>query len=67
MNKKIIILILMILLLTGCSSKKCIKSHKEKAKCIAYNFAIVGNTTVMIPRYYNCIKTVCDEYEEVSE
>lgn len=65
--KKIIILILMIILLTGCSSKKCIKSHTEKTKCIAYTSAIVGNTPVMIPRYYNCIKTICDEYEKVSE
>lgn len=65
--KKIIILFVIIFLLSGCSSPKCIKSHEEKVKCIAYTPVRVGNITVMKPRYYNCIKTVCDEYEKVSE
>lgn len=65
--KKTIILFVIIFLLSGCSSPKCIKSHEEKDECIAYTSVIVGNRTVMIPHYYTCIKTVCDEYEEVSE
>ena len=65
--KKTIILFVIIFLLSGCGSPKCIKSHKEKAKCIAYTPVIVGNVTVMTPRYYYCVKTVCDEYEEVSK
>lgn len=63
--KKTIILFVMVFLLSGCSSPKCIKSHEEKDKCIAYTPVIVGNITVMTPHYYDCVKTVCDEYEEV--
>ena len=65
--KKTIILFVIIFLLSGCNSPKCIKEHKEKDKCIAYTTVTVGNIIVMTPHYYNCIKTVCDEYEEVSK
>ena len=63
MKKKTIILFVIIFLLSGCSSSKCIKSHEEKDKCIAYTSVIVGKVNVMTPHYYNCVKTVCDEYK----
>lgn len=65
--KKIIILFMIIFLLCGCTNKKCIKSHKEKRKCVWYSAIRVGKVTTTIPHYYSCTKTVCDEYEEVSE
>lgn len=65
--KKIIILILIIILLSGCSSKKCIKSHEEKDKCVIYSYMKSGDVRIMVPYYYDCTKTICDEYEEVSE
>ncbi len=65
--KKIIILISTIILLSGCSSKKCIKSHEEKAKCVIYSYIKTGDVQMMVPHYYDCTKTICDEYEEVSE
>lgn len=65
--KKIIILILIIFLLSGCSSKKCVKSHEEKDRCVRYLYIKVGDVQTMIPQYYNCTKTICEEYEKVSE
>lgn len=65
--QKIIILILIIILLSGCSSVKCVKSHEEKDRCIRYLYIKVGNAQRMIPQYYDCTKTICDEYEEVLE
>ena len=34
---------------------------------VAYTYVTTGKVTMMIPHYYDCIKTVCDEYEEVSD
>lgn len=65
--KKIIILILTIILLSGCSSKKCIKSHQEESRCTLYTSVKIGNTHTMIPYHYSCTETICDEYEEVSK
>lgn len=71
MNKKIISLILIVILIlitTGCSKpKKCIKSHQEKSKCILYTYVKTGETSIMIPYYYSCTKTICDEYEDLGE
>ena len=65
--KKIIILFIITFSLCGCTNQKCIKSHQEKSKCTRYTYVKTGNTHIMIPHHYNCTKTICDEYEEVSE
>ena len=64
---KKIIFVLFIVLISGCTNKKCIKSHEEKDSCVVYSYIEINNTFVMIPHYYDCTRTVCDEYEEVSE
>lgn len=69
MNKKVavIILLLSLILITGCSNKKCVKSHKEKSTCVYYTYVYSGKVLVPIPHYYVCEKTVCDEYESEVE
>lgn len=65
MNKKVavIILLLSLILITGCSNKECVKSHKEKSTCVYYTYIYSGKQLIYIPHYYNCEITVCDEYE----
>ena len=65
MNKKsaIITLLLLLILVTGCSNEKCIKSHKVKRTCVSYMYVYSNKSLVPIPYYYVCEKTVCDEYE----
>lgn len=64
MNKKILIIIVGIILLTGCG-KKCVKSHKEESKCIRHictGYKYRTCYTYLV----KCQKTICDEYEEDS-
>lgn len=63
--KKMVILVLMLCLLSGCTTRKCIKSHQEISRCTRYTRVKIGNTHTKIPHRYSCIKTICDEYEEV--
>ncbi len=58
--KKIIFVIIAILLLTGCSNKKCVKSHQEDSICPRP--IIIGKMTYIT--YYPCEIEICDEYEE---
>lgn len=64
MKNKIIVLVIMILIICGCDNRKCIKSHEVQDTCMYYYR--VGKR-IMIPHYYTCTHTVCDEYEEVAE
>lgn len=64
---KKIIFVLFIVLISGCTNKKCIKSHEEKGSCVVYSYIKIDDTFVMIPRHYDCTRTVCDEYKEVSK
>lgn len=60
--KKYILLLILILLLTGCSTfKKCIKSHKEQSTCV---YSIYNGKTIQ-PIVVPCQKTMCDEYEKI--
>lgn len=62
--KKIILLIISVLLLTGCTDKKeCIKSHEEHVTCVRTYYIGRHMRTIVVP----CTKTVCDEYKEVEE
>ena len=63
--KKIILLVLFIFLLCGCSKKECIKSHEEDSTCTYSTCFMNGKTTICIPYTLPCKKTVCDEYKEV--
>lgn len=69
MDKKvaIITLLLSLILITGCSNKECVKSHKEKGTCLYYSYVYSGGVLVSIPHYYECEKTVCDRYESEAE
>lgn len=69
MSKKVsvITLLLLLILITGCSNEKCVKSHKEKSTCVYYTYVYSGKVLVPIPHYYVCEKTVCDEYESEVE
>ena len=63
MIKKLLVLAAMLglmVLLTGCDNRKCVKSHKESAICTysVYNGRTI--TPIVVP----CSRTVCDEYEE---
>lgn len=66
--KRIIILVIILLILTGCGdNKRCVKSHQEEDICVMYTYSYVGKTLIAIPIYYSCTKTVCDEYEYKAE
>lgn len=60
---KILTVFLVAIILSGCENRKCIKSHKKQDKCFYYIYQKIGNVTVMTPVYYDCTKTICDEYE----
>ena len=55
---KLGLLIIAIAILTGCG-EKCVRSHEEESTCAGY----IWTGKSMIPYYYPCTKTVCDEYE----
>lgn len=61
--KKILLLIVPVLLLTGCNRKECIKSHKEQSICTRP--IPVGKTVAVMT--VPCEKTICDEYKEVEK
>ena len=60
---KIILPIIVLLLISGCSNKKCVKSHKEESTCTWYQYMRIGKVTTMIPHHYSCKIEVCGEYE----
>lgn len=64
MKYKLLLVFVILLITCGCTNKKCIKSHEEKARCVYYTYISTGKTTIAIPHYYDCIRTICDEYEE---
>lgn len=62
MKNKIIytlLIILLILIMCGCKTKKCVQSHKIKKQCMY--LIRVGRT--YFPQYYNCTINYCDKYE----
>lgn len=63
----IIIGVISIICLSGCSNKKCVKSHKENSTCVHYLYSRVGSASIIIPQYYECQKTICDEWAEENE
>ena len=64
---KIIVPIIVILLLCGCSNKECVKFHKEEGTCIRTVCTYTGKVMVCPSIPYKCNKTICDEYEEVKK
>jgi len=62
--KKIVIIALIMVLLSGCGSKKCIKSHKEDDICNQILCFPSNNTIHCYPFVRPCERIVCDEYEE---
>ena len=58
-----LLIIPIILILCGCEDRKCIKSHEEEDRCVYFIYNKIGSVTTMTPVYYDCMKTVCDEYE----
>ena len=65
MKKVTILSFIVMFLLCGCTNIECVKSHEEKGRCVRYTTILAGKTAVMIPHYYYCTKTICDEYKEV--
>ena len=66
MIRKILALAAMIglmIILTGCEDRKCIKSHTESSVC---TYSMYNGKTV-VPVVMPCTVTVCDEYEKVEE
>lgn len=64
--RKFLILAVMIglmVLLTGCDKRDCVKSHKKSTVC---TYSIYNGKTVT-PIIVPCTVTVCDEYAEVKE
>ncbi len=63
--KKMLLLIVIIILFTGCTFKKCIKSHEIETTCTKYTYISNGKTLFAVPvDNYSYVKTVCDEYEK---
>ncbi len=64
MNKlKLFMLIFCVILLCGCSNKKCIKSHQETKTCVRPQCVVIRKNPVCINQFYTCKQTICDEYE----
>lgn len=60
--KKYILLLILVLLLTGCvDTRKCKKSHNE-IRMIPFPVTINGKTTITIRPI---VMPVCDEYEDL--
>ena len=64
MKNKIMILILSIILLCGCSKKECIKSHQEEGNCLRTQCIMAGKTITCIPITYYCTENICDEWSK---
>lgn len=60
--KKIFLLLIPVLLLTGC--QKCVESHQEDSRCTRCTYVRIGKTLHCIPHHYNCKKTICDKWED---
>lgn len=70
MIRKILALAVMIglmVILTGCESRRCVRSHEERTTCVRYWTVYQNGRPRMQPQYYICNKTVCDEYERVEK
>lgn len=66
--KRIILLVIILLILTGCEDgKRCIRSHEEQDTCVMYSYYYVNKRPIAVPIYYSCTKTICDEYEYIEE
>ena len=63
----LIMCILILILLTGCSSPKCIESHEVKNTCVYMYCTTFNNIRTCTPIPYTCNITICDKYEEGSE
>lgn len=61
MKNRLIFLSLVVLLLSGCDNRECVKSHQEQSVCV-YS---MWNGKTVIPYTLPCTVTVCDEYEEI--
>ena len=62
--KMFVSLLAFLLLLTGCSNDKCIKSHEETKPCVRYIYIPKANGGIqMIPIVSFCKIEVCDLYE----
>ena len=59
----IIIAIISILLLCGCSNEKCVKSHQETKTCVRPQCMFMNKNPICINQIYTCQQTICDEYE----
>ena len=66
--KKILILVIIMALITGCEkdNRKCVESHQENGRCVLITTVYNGKTFIPVTHYYECIKVVCDKYEEVN-
>lgn len=62
-KNKLLVIPILLVLLCGCENKECVKSHEEEDTCFYYIYHKIGSVTIMTPIYYQCTKTVCDEYE----
>lgn len=62
--KKLIFIIIICLVLCGCDSKKCIKSHNETRTSVNTSCIPIGNFQSCTSTPYTYTITVCDEYEE---
>ena len=60
--KRFIILIIVVLCLCGCKEKECKRSHLEDSVCVGYTTIYSNGKVVSAPYWYQCVKTVCDEY-----
>lgn len=57
---KYIVILISIILLSGCDNRKCLESHIVEYDCTYYIYL----EHVRIPVKSTCKRTVCDLYEE---
>ncbi len=65
--KKILLISTVCLLLCGCDSKKCIKSHTETRTYMSTSCIPIGSFQSCTTTPHTHTITVCDEYEEVKK
>lgn len=60
--RKIVLGLIVILLLCGCSHPQCKTTHTEEANCVRYDTYIQNGKVKLYPHVYKCEKEIC-EYE----
>lgn len=58
--KKVVLGMIAILLLCGCSHPQCKTTHTEETNCVRYDTYVQDGKVKLYPHTYKCEKEICD-------